>query len=176
MRWRVCDVHGGCVNASFCAANTDRFQRSRPVGLFRRRVLSDQGVGTISYNHAYTAMQVLLSGALCLVLNARIGRSGTLMAIVPLTMIFVCFVSGLGGIPRRDLVRNLRFGFEAAVHVCLGFSWIRTYYEPFARRSRHALGISAGHRQTRFFGRLVSGRWAIGTDAAVVRTTGLHEF
>lgn len=54
----------------------------------------DQGVGTVSYNHAYTAMQVLLLGALCLALNTRAGRSAMLMAIVPLTVVATCFISG----------------------------------------------------------------------------------
>jgi O-antigen ligase len=54
----------------------------------------EQGVGTISYNHGYTAMQILLCGALCLVLNARAGRTPVLTAIVPLAAVATCFISG----------------------------------------------------------------------------------
>ena len=73
----------------------------------------DQGVGTISYNHAYTAMQVLLSGALCLALNARTGRSRVVAAAVPLMMIVGCFISGS------------RMGFLAAIVFAICASGLR---------------------------------------------------
>jgi hypothetical protein len=73
----------------------------------------DQGVGSISYNHAYTAMQVLLSGAVVLVLNARVRRNAALTALIPLIMTVTCFVSGS------------RAGFLVAIMVAICVSGLR---------------------------------------------------
>jgi hypothetical protein len=76
----------------------------------------DQGVGTISYNHGYTAMQILLCGALCLVLNTRAGETPALTAIVPLMVVATCFISGsragfLTGVFFAICVSRLRLQF-----------------------------------------------------------------